>query len=147
MGNWIVKWQITSFGVNGIYNDKLNVRRYFFNWIHFVLISIAACIQFLFIIHDSLWYLIDNEFAPKNMRRLLINSVSVCLIVSLFRFDTLYNEWYNNLKAFKSAYYLQENIPSKHGLTSRNHFELSVLRKVIKILLIKIYAPLFVGII
>ena len=142
LGRWITKWYLTSVNINGIYYNQFNKRRYILNWIHFVLLNICVWLLVLFISNNSLWQLIDNKFLPKNLRIALITVAGSGFVIVSFRFDALYDEWYNHLKMFKFAYYLQENIPSKHGLTERNYFKLSILVKAIES--IKIYAVVFV---
>ena len=86
-----------------------------------------------FIFNDSLYSLVDNEFMPKNTRLLLVVALVFMLLTISFRFDVLINEWHNHLIGLKFAYYLQENVDLKHGLTSTNHFKLSMLTKLVEI--------------
>ena len=142
LGKWMTECYLTSVDITGIFYNQFNKKRYILNWIHFVLINIGVWLLVLLISIDSLWQLIDNKFWPKNLKIALIAVAGSGFVIISFRFDALFDEWYNHLKMFKFAYYLQENIPSKHGLTERNYFKLSILLKAIES--IKIYALTFV---
>ena len=124
------KSYLTSVDFTEIYSGKMNIIKYLFNWVHFILINIVFAILFGFVVNKDLYSLIDNEFLPKNTKSILV----VCLIgLSLtisIRFDILINEWHQHLKGFKFMYYLQENWKIKHGLNRRNLLKLSFLTKI-----------------
>ena len=123
------KSYLTSVDFTEIYSGKMNIIKYLFNWVHFILINIVFAILFGFVVNKDLYSLIDNEFLPKNTKSILV----VCLIgLSLtisIRFDILINEWHQHLKGFKFMYYLQENWKMKHELNRRNLLKLSFLIK------------------
>ena len=123
----------TSVDINGIYLGRINIIRYIINWIYFVLISFGAISMISFIFNDSLYSSVDNEFMPKNARSVLVVGLVFMMLTISFRFDVLINEWRDHLIGFKFLYYLQENIELKHGLTSTNHFKLSMLTKLVEI--------------
>ena len=143
LGNWDVKWYLTSVDITGIYNNQFNSKRYFLNCFHMVLLTIEGFCAILFACNDSVWKLVDNEFMPKRIKNLIICGIAIGFMVISLRFDIVSDEWYNHLKMFKFAYYMQENIPSKHGLTKRNHFKLSLFTKILEVFLVKIYTPIF----
>ena len=142
-GKWITKWYFTSVDVTGIYHNEFNSKRYLLNCLHFVLLNICVWLVVLLVSNNSLWQSIKSDFWPRNLRIILITIAGSGFVIISFRFDALYDEWYNHLKMFKHIYYLQENISSKHGLTKRNHFKLSVLLKTVESL--KILVSVFVG--
>ena len=133
IGQLLKSSYFTSVDITEIYLGQINIIRYIINWIHFILINFCAILMVSFISNDSLYSLVDNEFMPKNTRLLLVVALVFMLLTISFRFDVLIDEWRNHLIGFKFLYYLQENVDLKHGLTSTNHFKLSILAKLMEI--------------
>ena len=133
IGQLLKSSYFTSVDITEIYLGQINIIRYIINWIHFILINFGAILIISLIFNDSLYSLVDNEFWPKNTRLILVVGLVFVLLTISFRFDVLINELYDHLIGFKFLYYLQENVDLKHGLTSTNHFKLSMLAKLVKI--------------
>ena len=133
IGELLKSSYFTSVDITEIYLGQINIISYIINWIHFILINFGAILMISFIFNDSLYSLVDNEFMPKNARLILVVGLMFILLTISFRFDILINEWRNHLIGLKFLYYLQENVDLKHGLTSTNHFKLSMLAKLMEI--------------
>ena len=133
IGQLLKSSYFTSVDITEIYLGQINIIRYIINWIHFILINFGAILIISLIFNDSLYSLVGNEFWPKNTRLILVVALLFMLLTISFRFDVLINEWRNHLIGLKFAYYLQENVDLKHGLTSTNYFKLSMFTKLVEI--------------
>ena len=137
---WIKKSQIISVDFTQLYFGKFISIRYWICCIHFItmICGLISCI--LVFSNDWVFNLIDNEYLPKNFRKLILGGILLLIITISFRFDLLLAEWNGNIFVFKMFYCLEQDIKSKHGLTDENYKKFSILAKLL-VVCFKIGSP------
>lgn len=145
IGYWIKTTIIVSVGITELYHDKFNWKRHLFGWfIVAYLISygiLVICFGFI----KSMFHLIDSEIIPRNYKIFCIYYIFIVILIASFRLDALMSEKNRLVTVFKSFYYLQEDIKSKHGLTDENLRKVAIFYKLLYVACIYICLPFVMG--
>ena len=132
VGYWLRKITFISVDIAGFYYDQFNLRRYCLGWLNLVLIVIGMIIAISIISNKWLYSFIDNQYLPNHFKVLSLYGLSFAIAIASYRFDCLIAEWNRNILVFKTFYYIQEDIKSKHGLNKGNYRKFSIVVKFVK---------------
>ena len=138
---WFKLSQMVSVDFTQLYFGKFNLKRYRICCFHLIMMICYLIWSILLFSNDWVFNLIDNEYLPKNFRKLIFCLILFAVIIISLRFDLLLAEWNRNILVFKMFYYLKEDIKSEHGLTDENYKKFSILSKLLVVICFKIGIP------
>ena len=145
IGYWIKTTFIVSVDITELYHDKINWKRHLFGWFNVVFLILYGIFLICAISIKSIFDLVDSEFIPSTYKILCIYYIFITILITSFRFDAIMSEKNRLVTVFKSFYYLQEDIKSKHGLTDANLRKLAIFYKLLYVACFYICLPFVMG--
>ena len=142
--NLAKKAHLLSVDITELFFDKFNFKRFLLGILDLIFLLIYFTLLLAFSSIDSLFKLVDNEFMPENLNAIIIAFVFIYFGTISVRIDILTAEINGKLKFLKIAYFFQENIKEKHGLTDSNFKKLLIWGKLTEVLILRTIGPFIV---
>ena len=112
---------ITSCGIQEIYFDKKNPKRFKLCILNCIISWIVFLFQIAILTNHYLYSLIQGQHLPAQTNILLILMIFLIIHTAIIKTDLLFGEIKYNLRPFKICYFLAKDIKSMHKLSEQNY--------------------------